>query len=59
MRVPVSWLADYVSIEMPLEELTSRLSVSSAEIEEFVASHPYWIGPWAAYAGDGAVADQL
>jgi len=33
MRVPVSWLADYVSIEMPLEELTSRLSVSSAEIE--------------------------
>jgi len=33
MRVPVSWLADYVAIEMPLEELASRLSVSSAEIE--------------------------
>ncbi len=33
MRVPVSWLAEYVAIEMPLAELASRLSVSSAEIE--------------------------
>jgi 4-alpha-glucanotransferase len=33
--------------------------VSSAELEAFVASHPYWIGSWAAYAGDGAIADQV
>jgi phenylalanyl-tRNA synthetase beta chain len=33
MRVPVSWLRDYVPIEMPLPELATRLSVSSAEVE--------------------------
>jgi len=33
MRIPVSWLSDYVAIEMPLEELASRLSVASAEVE--------------------------
>ncbi len=33
MRVPVSWLRDYVAIEMPLEELAARLSVSTAEVE--------------------------
>ena len=33
MRVPVSWLRDYVAIEMPLDELASRLSVASAEVD--------------------------
>jgi phenylalanyl-tRNA synthetase beta chain len=33
MRVPLSWLRDYVPLEMPLAELTSRLSVASAEVE--------------------------
>ncbi len=33
MRVPVSWLQDYVSMRMPLEELAEKLSVTSAEIE--------------------------
>ena len=33
MRVPVSWLRDYVPVEMPLEELATRLSVSTAEVE--------------------------
>jgi phenylalanyl-tRNA synthetase beta chain len=33
LRVPVSWLRDYVAIEMPLDELVSRLSVSSAEVD--------------------------
>src|SRR5690349_10436596 len=33
MRVPVSWLRDYVPIEMPLEELAGRLSVTTAEID--------------------------
>jgi phenylalanyl-tRNA synthetase beta chain len=33
LRVPVSWLRDYVAIEMPLPELADRLSVSSAEVD--------------------------
>ena len=33
MRVPVSWLRDYVQVEMPLEELATRLSISTAEVE--------------------------
>jgi phenylalanyl-tRNA synthetase beta chain len=33
LRVPVSWLREYVPIEMPLEELATRLSVASAEVE--------------------------
>jgi 4-alpha-glucanotransferase len=34
-------------------------AVSADEIETFVASHPFWSGPWAAYAGPGALADQV
>ena len=34
-------------------------AVSRAEIEEFVAGHPYWIGEWARFADAGAVADQV
>ena len=33
MRVPVSWLLDYVPMQMDLDELAERLSVASAEIE--------------------------
>jgi 4-alpha-glucanotransferase len=33
--------------------------VSAEELERFVAAHPYWIGPWAAFAGEQAVADQV
>jgi phenylalanyl-tRNA synthetase beta chain len=33
LRVPVSWLRDYVPVEVPLPELAERLSVSSAEVE--------------------------
>ncbi len=33
--------------------------VSAAEIEAFVASHPFWSGGWAAFAGGGALADQV
>jgi len=35
MRVPLSWLAEYVPLEMPLDELATRLSVATAEIEGF------------------------
>ena len=33
MRVPLSWLREYVAIEMPLDELATRLSVATAEVE--------------------------
>jgi 4-alpha-glucanotransferase len=33
--------------------------VTVAEIEDFVARHPYWTGGWAHFCGDGAIADQV
>jgi phenylalanyl-tRNA synthetase beta chain len=33
MRVPLSWLAEYVPLQMPVEELATRLSIASAEVE--------------------------
>jgi phenylalanyl-tRNA synthetase beta chain len=33
LRVPVSWLREYVAIDMPLGELATRLSISAAEVE--------------------------
>jgi 4-alpha-glucanotransferase len=33
--------------------------VAADELESFVARHPFWIGDWAAFAGGGAVADQV
>ena len=32
MRVPLSWLAEYVPLEMPLDELATRLSVASVTL---------------------------
>jgi phenylalanyl-tRNA synthetase beta chain len=33
MKAPVSWLRDYVPIEMPLAELAGRLAVSTCEVD--------------------------
>jgi phenylalanyl-tRNA synthetase beta chain len=33
MRVPISWLREYVPLEMPLPELAERLSVATAEVD--------------------------
>ncbi|HET6943841.1 MAG TPA: 4-alpha-glucanotransferase [Gaiellaceae bacterium] len=33
--------------------------VSDADLESFVARHPYWIGEWARFAGGDAIADQV
>src|SRR5919199_5237468 len=33
--------------------------VGAEEVEAFVAEHPYWSGSWTAYAGAGALADQV
>jgi 4-alpha-glucanotransferase len=36
-----------------------KAPVSAAEVEDFVARHPYWTGDWARFAGPGAIADQV
>jgi phenylalanyl-tRNA synthetase beta chain len=36
MRVPISWLREYVALDMPLPELAERLSISVAEVEGIV-----------------------
>ena len=33
MRLPLSWLREYVPIDVPLGELAEKLSVASAEVE--------------------------
>jgi phenylalanyl-tRNA synthetase beta chain len=33
MRVPLSWLRDYVTVDVPTTELADRLSVASAEVK--------------------------
>jgi 4-alpha-glucanotransferase len=33
--------------------------VTAAEVEDFVARHPYWTGAWARFAGKDAIADQV
>lgn len=33
--------------------------VTTGEVEDFVARHPYWSGEWARFAGPGALADQV
>ncbi len=36
MKVPVSWLRDYVAVTVPLPELAERLAISSCEVERVV-----------------------
>src|SRR5262249_51480222 len=33
LRVPISWLREYVPIELPVDEFATKLSVAAAEIE--------------------------
>ena len=33
--------------------------VTTVEVEDFVARHPFWAGNWARFAGKGALADQV
>ena len=34
MKVPLSWLKDFVDIDLPLEELVHRLTLAGLEVEE-------------------------
>jgi 4-alpha-glucanotransferase len=36
-----------------------RAAVTARDVEDFVARHPFWTGDWAAFAGEGALADQV
>ncbi|HWB55462.1 MAG TPA: hypothetical protein VG479_00830, partial [Gaiellaceae bacterium] len=36
IRVPVSWLRDYVEFDVPLTEVADRLAVSTCEVERIV-----------------------
>ncbi|MDQ2983400.1 MAG: phenylalanine--tRNA ligase subunit beta [Actinomycetota bacterium] len=36
IRVPLSWLREYVAVEAPVDELAERLSVSTCEVERVV-----------------------
>ena len=36
MKVPISWLKDFVDITIPLPELASRLTMAGLEVEEIV-----------------------
>jgi phenylalanyl-tRNA synthetase beta chain len=36
MRVPLSWLKDYVDITLPIEDLAHRLTMAGLEVEEII-----------------------
>ncbi len=40
MKVPLSWLRDYVALEMPVAELVHRLSISAAEVNTVESRGP-------------------
>ncbi|HEX4930613.1 MAG TPA: phenylalanine--tRNA ligase subunit beta, partial [Gaiellaceae bacterium] len=40
MRVPLSWLRDYVPLSMPIRELADRLSISTAEVNTIESRGP-------------------
>ena len=44
MRVPLRWLADYVDLTLPNEELARRLTVAGVEVGEIVSSAGDWDG---------------
>src|SRR5436190_18094755 len=36
MKVPLSWLRDYVAVDMPLAELGAKLAITSCEVDRVV-----------------------
>ena len=36
-----------------------RARVTRAQVDDFVERHPFWIGGWARFAGDGAIENQV
>ena len=44
MRIPLRWLADYVELTVPIEELARRLTVAGVEVGEIISSAGEWDG---------------
>jgi len=44
LRVPLSWLSEYVDITLPVEELASKLTIAGAEVGEIIRSGGDWDG---------------
>jgi len=43
-RVPLRWLADYVDLTLPNEELARRLTIAGVEVSEIISSGGDWDG---------------
>lgn len=41
MKVPLKWLAEYVPVTLPPQELARRLTLSVAEVEEILSTAPW------------------
>ena len=44
MRVPLSWLSEYVDISLPVEELARRLTIAGVEVGEIIRTGGDWDG---------------
>ena len=44
MRVPLSWLSDYVDISLPVDELARRLTIAGVEVGEIIRTAGDWDG---------------
>ncbi len=44
MRVPLRWLADYVDLTLPNEELARKLTIAGVEVGEIISSAGNWDG---------------
>ncbi len=42
MRVPLSWLKDYVEIKLSIEQLADRLTMAGMEVEEITRTGDWW-----------------
>jgi phenylalanyl-tRNA synthetase beta chain len=36
MKIPLSWIKDFVEIELPIEELVRQLTMAGLEVEEII-----------------------
>jgi phenylalanyl-tRNA synthetase beta chain len=42
MRVPISWLKEYVDLKLPLEQLSERLTMAGLEVEAIERQGDWW-----------------
>ncbi|HXG36653.1 MAG TPA: phenylalanine--tRNA ligase subunit beta, partial [Dehalococcoidia bacterium] len=44
MRIPLSWLSDYVDLTLPVDELAERLTIAGMEVAEISRASGDWVG---------------